>query len=278
MIQIPALFRVKRPAFTLVELLTVIGIIAILIAILLPALSAARRQASSVACLSNLRTLGQAFSMYLPENKGRFPQPFQDNDIPASATIRNQLMWFNALDMYLNRNFKFGSSATDRNYTLVKQDPIYASFVEDTGTVGGDGSRTYKMNEYFGAPESGKVLWTVAARLNRPAELVLMFDGISRDCVERLPASSNFVTAFSGNEGYVGLRHGRKDTANVLFADMHAAPVKQPVFDYTSGSGASKFRTWFFEFQGANAAARADPAALREPRQTLFWDWQRIPR
>lgn len=278
MIHTPASDRFRKSAFTLVELLIVIGIIAILIAILLPALSAARRQASSVACLSNLRTLGQAFSMYLPKNKGRFPQPFQDNDIPASATIRNQLMWFNALDPYLNRNLKFGSAATDRNYTFVKQDPVYPSFGETTGTTGGNGSRTYKMNEYFGDPASGKVLWTVATRLNRPTELVLMFDGISQDCVERLPASSNFVTAFSGNEGYVGLRHGRKDTANVLFADMHAAPVKQPVFDYQSGSGASKFRTWFFEFQGATAADRANPAALREPRQELLWDWQRVER
>lgn len=277
MINLQASNRVKRPAFTLVELLVVIGIIALLIGILLPALSAARRQASSVACLSNLRTLGQAFSMYVPENKGRFPQPFQDNDIP-NATVRNQVMWFNALDMYLNRNFKFGSAATDRNYTFVKQDPVYPSFGEDTGTTGGNGSRTYKMNEYFGDPAGGKVLWTVAARLNRPAELVLMFDGISRDCVEVIPAASNFVTAFSGNEGFVGLRHGRNDTANVLFADMHAAPVKQPIFNYASGSGASKFKTWFFEFQGANATARADPTALREPKQTLLWDWQRVSR
>ncbi|HUB24347.1 MAG TPA: DUF1559 domain-containing protein [Tepidisphaeraceae bacterium] len=66
--------RRNRSAFTLVELLVVIGIIALLIAILLPALSHARAQANWLKCQANLRSLGEAIQIYAYNYKGMLPE------------------------------------------------------------------------------------------------------------------------------------------------------------------------------------------------------------
>src|SRR4051794_33672760 len=83
--------------FTLVELLVVIGIVAVLIAILLPALSKAQSQSRTVACLSNLRQLDASLIMYVNDNKGHVFPYFDD---PDTFYASGQSLWMVDLARY----------------------------------------------------------------------------------------------------------------------------------------------------------------------------------
>jgi prepilin-type N-terminal cleavage/methylation domain-containing protein len=95
--------RQNNSAFTLVELLVVIGIIAVLIALLMPALAKARQAAQGAACLSNLRQIGAAMQMYVTDYNGTMPiQP------SIGYTDATHLVW--------NYSDNMGLDPTDPNH------------------------------------------------------------------------------------------------------------------------------------------------------------------
>jgi prepilin-type N-terminal cleavage/methylation domain-containing protein len=75
----------RARGFTLVELLVVIGIIALLISILMPTLNKAKEQANAVKCSSNLRTLMQGFQMFANDNNGHLPGNDSDRLNPVET-------------------------------------------------------------------------------------------------------------------------------------------------------------------------------------------------
>ncbi len=85
----------RRTAFTLLELLAVIAIIALLMGVLIPSLSAARHSARSNACLSKLKSIGTSFAMYTTENKDTYP-PYQlKKGTPSASNTVDYVNEFN---------------------------------------------------------------------------------------------------------------------------------------------------------------------------------------
>jgi len=89
-----------RHAFTLVELLVVIGIIAVLVAILLPSLNKARRAAQTTACLSNLRQVAMAVHQYAAQFKGALPYHISGQaSTDLAQTWRDKVFWGALIDI-----------------------------------------------------------------------------------------------------------------------------------------------------------------------------------
>jgi prepilin-type N-terminal cleavage/methylation domain-containing protein/prepilin-type processing-associated H-X9-DG protein len=126
--------RDAQRGFTLIELLVVIAIIAILAAMLLPALAKAKERANRAACLSNLGQWGLALNMYLDDNQQIFPDFSIGNNTPGAPSGYDQdnifwpdltifnaggygnSAWFNALPPYVSQSALWQYAANPTNF------------------------------------------------------------------------------------------------------------------------------------------------------------------
>jgi prepilin-type processing-associated H-X9-DG protein/prepilin-type N-terminal cleavage/methylation domain-containing protein len=211
---------VSRRAFTLVELLVVIGIIAVLVGLLLPALNIAREHAKGAQCLSNLRELAQAAFMYAGENDGMCPisrnSMLEEWDFYQSANgIQPGVIWQGTTNLAVEQC----PSYERRSTTLT--DP-FTGYNYNTSYLGGGYGEVTPLGHPHVRPAK-------LSTIRRSAEIAMFGDGqytAGTNKYMRAPIlmsgtdigdGASLATRAAGTQGF---RHlGR---TNVCYCDGHA--------------------------------------------------------
>lgn len=239
--------RARRRAFTLVELLVVIAIIAILAAMLLPALASAKAKAQRAGCTSNLRQWGMALTMYLDDNRQLFPyakipngtpgDPSYDEDSPGWANLtafhlagQGDNVWYNALPPGVGSKPLWQYAASPD--VFVQGKTIFTCPTAATKPAEFDLSTRlvfhYGMNYkgITGLPGAAYGVNFSAASIQHPAAFVFLSD-VRASSTERPFYGSNPMNEIGCSHCWVAQLSSRHDAgANLNFADGHVAYFK----------------------------------------------------
>lgn len=228
-------WKEKRCAFTLLELLVVIAIIALLIAILLPALNAARESGKRIKCLSNLRQMGIAAEVYVNNNRGRYPIAYFDV-IDGDTTV--SYCWdLTTITTPTSQSVVPGLLWNARGPMEIQQCPSY----EGPSNSIADPFTGYNYNtSYIGHGQFESIVSPVkATAIRRTSEVAIFGDGEfagGANKFMRAPfpteGDMSFVGRWSGTQGF---RHRRQ--TNVAFCDGHAESLRERFTENADGAG-----------------------------------------
>jgi len=219
--------RMSRKGFTLVELLVVTGVIALLIAVLLPALGMARESARRTQCASNLRTLAIGVLLYAQDNHNAFPGIGTDPQQPSDW------IYFSPWNGY-----PYDTFANGKIYRYIKNESIYrcpSDLWQTRQSVGGysDFIRgPYKYSYIINSLSAGIARYACClisdqARYNgvrNPSEKILFLEGNPTTMIDACwvppPNPGSFTNDLGDHHDRSGVAPGL-GRANVVFLDTH---------------------------------------------------------